>query len=245
MSQYTISIKSIINIKSHPAPYNDVVFADTAKKIERGREIFFNFNYAGDDDFKRLFENAFLVEYLERDIYCNDVDLFLIALRNDIEIKSPLFYKRYEAIKTLEKNLLSKGETTTSSGAFSENSNDNTNDSESSRDTRSDSSSGGSNNKSLGATYPQNLIVTNRIESVKYSDSGAFSENSSSASSSGNSTRTGTRTGTRNGSRDGENKNVSTREINSLDKIELYIAAQRDIIDEFVKSLSPLFIHIF
>lgn len=40
MSQYTISIKSIINLNSHLAPYNDYVFADTAKKLSAAEKSF-------------------------------------------------------------------------------------------------------------------------------------------------------------------------------------------------------------
>ena len=108
MSQYTISLKSIINIKSH-FNNNDDVFADTKQKIKRGRELFFNYDYDGDKVFKDLFEDAFMIRYLEQNIYCNDIDLFELTLENEVKIKAPIFYGKYKDIQRLKELVISEG----------------------------------------------------------------------------------------------------------------------------------------
>ena len=228
MSQYTISLKSIINIKSHLEPYNDDVFADTAKKIERGREIFFNFDYPGDAEFKELFETAFIIKNLTENIYCLDVDLFMLALKNDVLIRAPYFYKRYQAVKELNENDLSLGDKITHT---SERSGENEN--KSAATNKAESSNSG---KSKSSQFPQD-IVASAFGDIKYMDGGTASDNSGKSS--------GSNTGEQSGTFAEHFSESTQRDISKVERLELYLNLQRDIITEFVNSFNNLFMLIW
>jgi len=170
MSQYTISIKSIINIESHLPPFDDDVFANTEKKIERGRQILFNFDYEGGDDFKRLFEESFIIKNLEKDIYCYDVDLFLLTLKNEVQKKAGLYYKKYSAISDLALSDLRAAEKSTL-------------ESEGTAKTSS-------KNKTLSSQFPRDIADAEEFSDVKHLDNGGMGENSGDTKSTTKSTQT-------------------------------------------------------
>lgn len=225
MSQYSISLKSIINIKSH-FKYNDDVFADTKKKIERGREIFFNFNYDGDDKFKELFERKFLLKNLEESIYCLDADLFILQLENEVKTLAPIYYEKYNAIAELIKTGSMLGDTTRYTRELNEEHSDTA--------TSDTSASSSGTNKSKSSQFPQDINASS-FENVNYMDSGNISENKSS-SSSGNKSKS-----------DGTAKHVETATTHNvtIDKLERYLSLQLNVIEDFVNALNGLFMRIW
>lgn len=202
MSQYTITINSLINIHSHFEPYNDDVFADVHKKFERAREMFFTFDYSGNDEFKNLFENAFLIEYLRRDIYTEDVELFTIALENEVKTKSRLYFPKWNIINNQLTEINNKLGVVESEGQ-----NSTTN-----------------NNKSLASQFPQEIKSASDFGSVRHMDSGAMSRGDGTA-----------------------NSHFKSVEYNSklLHMREVLELQSEDVIQEFVKSLSDLFMGVF
>ena len=216
MSQYSISIKSIINIESHNPPYNDNVFADVPKKIERGREIFFNYDYEGDAVFKELFEKAFILNYLDESIYCLDVDLFKLNLENDVKIKAPLFYNKYKAVQELKNTELAIGDIDTSSRQ-----------SQAQSDTSAESSSTG---KSKTSQFPQD-INTNNFQNVRYMDAGSISDNENESKSANISSMTETVKNSRN--------------TDVINKLAYYMQLENNVISDFVKSFRDMFMGIW
>lgn len=215
MSQYSISLKSIINLKSH-FNNNDDVFADTKKKIERGRELFFNFDYAGDKTFKELFENKFMIDNLTQSIYTLDVDTFIMALEADVKNKAPIFYNKYKAIEELKNTDLTLGDKTVTKRELDEES-----------ELKAQSSSSG---KSKTSQFPQDISASN-FSNIRYMDGGSASDNSSGSESSGKNKHT---------------ENTETlRTVNAFDRIDKYLDLQLDVISEFVRSFDNLFIRIW
>lgn len=233
MSQYTISIKSIINLNSHLAPYNDDVFADTAKKIERGREIFFNFDYAGDDEFKRLFEEKFLIKNLQENICYDDVELFLLALKNDVQTKAPLYYKRYAAIADLKASDMTIGDSYKHTSR--RDSTGNRSDSATSTTSGKTSSEG----KTKSSQFPQDIEQSSDFDDIEYADGGNASVNDSTSSSSNKSDSSGKTNDTDIFSEE------SSRTISPLERMEQYIALQMDVISDFVNSFDNLFMGLW
>lgn len=229
MSQYSISIKSIININSHFEPYNDDVFGNVEKKIERGREILFNFDYEGDKKFKELFENKFLINYLTENIYCLDVDLFLLALQNDVKVKAPIYYNRYKAVEELKKTDLAIGDKTTVNRHLTENDNDKAN------STTKGSSSGVNKNKN--SQFPQDIVNASSFDSINYMDSGNSSETKNKSES------TNTSEGSRIAKHDENTETLSSGVV--FDKLEKYLELQLDVITDFVMSFNNLFMRIW
>ena len=227
MSQYTISLQSIINIKSHNPPYNDDVFADTRKKIERGREIFFNFDYEGDDKFKELFETAFIIQNIDNNIYCYDADLFMLALENDFKTKAPLFYKQYKAIEELKAADLT--DTTTSEGTINENRSDTA--------TAELNAESNSNGKSKSSQFPQDIATSGNFGNIDYMDAGNASENKTTSKSKNMSSGTGTT--------QHRDTRITTRNITKIEKLGEFLVLQQNIINDFVKSFSDLFMLIW
>lgn len=229
MSQYSISLKSIINIKSHNPPFNDDVYADTAKKIERGREIFFNFDYDGDAKFKELFENKFIINYLTENIYCLDVELFMLALQNDVRVKAPIFYNKYKAIEELKNTDLTLGDKTVTDRELDEEHADTAKSS-----TSATSSASG---KTKTSQFPQDISTAASFNSINYMDAGSASDNSNKSSSINTSDGNGTAK---------HNEHAETvRTVNAFDRIEKYLDLQLDVISDFVRSFNDLFIRIW
>jgi hypothetical protein len=229
MSQYSISLKSIININSHGEPYNDDVYANTPKKIERGREIFFNFDYDGDEKFKELFENKFIINYLTENIFCLDIDLFMLALQNDVKIKAPIFYNKYKAIEELKNADLTLGDKTTVNRQLDEEHEDTAK--------ATTKASGSGTGKSKTSQFPQDIENASSFNSINYMDAGNASETSNKSESSNTSDGSGT------------SKHVESSEtlrtVNAFDRIEKYLELQLDIITDFVMSFNNLFMRIW
>jgi hypothetical protein len=233
MSQYTISIKSIINLNSHLAPYNDDVFADTAKKIERGREIFFNFDYAGDDEFKRLFEEKFLIKNLQENICYDDVELFLLALKNDVQTKAPLYYKRYAAISDLAESDITIGD------SYKHTSRRDSTGNRSDSATSSTSGKTSSEGKTKSSQFPQDIEQSSDFDDIEYMDNGNASVNDSSSSSTNKSDSSGKSSDTDIFSEE------SSRTVSPFERIEQYLALQMDVITDFVNSFDNLFMGLW
>lgn len=233
MSQYTISIKSIINLNSHLEPYNDDVFADTAKKIECGREIFFNFDYAGNDEFKRLFEEKFLIKNLQENICYDDVELFLLALKNDVQTKAPLFYKWYAAIADLKESDMIIGE------RYKHTSRRDSTGSRSDSATSSTSGKTSSEGKTKSSQFPQDIEQSSDFDDIEYMDGGNASVNDSSSSSSNKSDSSGKSSDTDIFSEE------SSRTVFPFERIEQCLALQMDVITDFVNSFDNLFMGLW
>lgn len=233
MSQYTISIKSIINLNSHLEPYNDDVFADTAKKIERGREIFFNFDYAGDDEFKRLFEEKFIIKNLQENICYYDVELFLLALKNDVQTKAPLYYKWYAAIADLTESDITIGE------SYKHTSRRDSTGNRSDSATSSTSGKTSSEGKTKSSQFPQDIEQSSDFDDIEYIDGGNASVNDSSSSSTNKSESSGKSSDTDIFSEE------SSRTVSPFERIEQYLALQMDVITDFVNSFDNLFMGLW
>ena len=233
MSQYTISIKSIINLNSHLSPHNDDVFADTAKKIERGREIFFHFDYAGDDEFKRLFEEKFLIKNLQENICYDDVELFILALKNDVQTKSPLYYKRYAAIGDLSESDITIGD------SYKHTSRRDSTGSRSDSATSSTSGKTSSEGKTKSSQFPQDIEQSSDFDDIEYMDGGNASVNDSSSSSTNKSDSSGKTSDMDIFSEE------SSRTVSPLERMEKYITLQMDVISDFVNSFDNLFMGLW
>lgn len=233
MSQYTISIKSIINLNSHYEPHNDDVFADTAKKIERGREIFFNFDYTGDDEFKRLFEEKFLIKNLQENICYDDVELFLLALKNDVQTKAPLYYKGYAAIADLKASDITIGE------SYKHTSRRDSTGNRSDSATSSTSGKTSSEGKTKSSQFPQDIEQSSDFDDIEYMDGGNASVNDSTSSSTNKSDSSGKTNDTDIFSEE------SSRTVSPFERIEQYLALQMDVITDFVNSFDNLFMGLW
>ena len=227
MSQYSISLKSIINIKSH-FNNNDDVFADTRKKIERGRELFFNFDYEGDAEFKNLFEDKFMINYLDESIYTLDADTFILALENDVKTKAPIFYKKYLAINELKNDIILGSKHITDRELNEEHA-------DTAKSSTKATSSG--TGKSKTSQFPQDIVDAPNFGSINYMDAGNASETSNKSDSTNQSDGSGTA------------KNVEHTEVteitDALARIERYTYMQLDIISDFVRSFNDLFMRIW
>lgn len=240
MSQYSISLKSIINIKSH-FDNDDDVFANTKLKIKRGREIFFDFDYDGDDEFKELFENKFMINYLRESIYCDDADLFILALENEVKIKAPIFYNKYKAIQELKNADLALGDRTVTNrdGSDTKTNNGSSSNTASAQTSGSTSESG----KTKTSQFPQDIVSSGSFSSIDYMDAGTASDNSGSSSGTSSSTSRTTNSDNSDGSFVEHTETIHT--VNPFDRIEKYMELQLDVISDFVLSFRNLFMRIW
>lgn len=163
MSQYTISIKSIIDIENEHV--DKILFPNIEQRINIGRRIFFSLDYGvTDENFKTLFENGFLIANLDENICYDDVDKWIFKFHNDLKIKAPLYYKKYKAIESLTESVLTEiGGTKT---------------------TIENESSAEGSTKSLSSRFPKQ-IKEGQFSDVRYMDSGSTSESESSGKNSG------------------------------------------------------------
>ena len=106
MSLYTISLNELLKIR-YPE-----TFADVSEKINKGRELLFNFNYIEDEVFKNQFEKTFILTYLERDIAFQDFDYFLYILQTRIENVIDIYYKEWQVINSVKADMLLKSSIT-------------------------------------------------------------------------------------------------------------------------------------
>lgn len=227
MSQYSISLKSVINIKSHFTNEDDV-FADTKKKIERGRELFFNYDYEGSDEFKELFEEKFVINYLDESIYCLDVDLFLLALENDVITKAPIYFKKWSAVNNLKEDAILGSKRTTDRVLDEEHA-------DTAKSSTKATSSG--TGKTKTSQFPQDIVGASGFDAVKYMDAGNISNTNNSSNSENNSEGSGTAKHTEH--------TESSETFDVLAKIERYKNMELDIISDFVRSFSNLFMRIW
>lgn len=219
MSQYTICPRAYISIIDK-SRYNSSTFADYDKKIELGRDIFFNFDYGTDSEFKELFERTFLNTYFESDIYCNDIRQFMNRLKTDVRASIAPYYRLYKKIKE-DIDILQ-------TAAFRETV------SESGSDKGESVSSGNGKNKSLGSNFPNDIENATEFSDVKFMNSGSMGENSSEASSSAVNTRESSRTV----EHVEEGGNILDR-ITELQKLSF------NVIESAVKSFNYLFLGVW
>lgn len=172
MSSYTISLKSIISIKAQEK--GESTFADVRKLIDIGGDVLFPYdmysilNVASDyhdsvmmDEtykeecldsaiqsfFVPRFVRGFILKYLNRDICCDDIDLFLLYLEDKVRRKMPIYYSRFVLLNMeLEKEIgVVSGETSTKN-----------------------------DNKSLSSQFPKDIVNADEFHDVKHMDSGAM-----------------------------------------------------------------------
>lgn len=104
MSQYSVSLRAYIHMLDK-YKNNSATFADYAKKVIFGRSLFFSFDYAGDEEFKQLFEESFINKYFDCDVAYEDFNRFLFKLKTDTQRKAPVYYKMYTDVKNAENML--------------------------------------------------------------------------------------------------------------------------------------------
>lgn len=242
MSQYTISLKSIIDIKTRSAHY-----ADTRGRVETGREIFFPFNYKGTENetFKRLFETGFILWYLDENICFEDIEKWFMIFQNEVETKSPLFFARYEKIQALiDSDIKELGTDEVESEYSEENSGKH-----SQQDERTahgyGKTSGDNVTRALGSQFPYDIERAEDVFDVKHMDTGSLSDNESDIQTFTDSVDRGNSNGENSGNKSGRNKTTHKQSGNILDRIEKYTAQQRDIITDFIKSFNHLFMLVY
>lgn len=168
MSQYTISLRSIIRLLSEQN--NTPVFGDIKQYVENGRKYIFdysdlpklqNFDYL--EDFKKLFEKRFITYFFDENIYCNDIDTFLYVLNNEICSTMPIAFLKFQTlIKTNENELklISKNEQNATANA---------------------TSNGESSAKN--SDFPYNYNLDTDLSNVHYTSNGSKSESSNNSQS--------------------------------------------------------------
>ena len=139
---------------------------------------------------------------MRRDIYTEDVELFTIALENEVKTKSRLYFPKRNIIKKHLTEINNKLGVVESEGQ-----NSTTN-----------------NNKSLASQFTQEIKSASDFGSVRHMDSGAMSRGDGTA-----------------------NSHFKSVEYNSklLHMREVLELQSEDVIQEFVKSLSDLFMGVF
>lgn len=170
MSSYTISLKSIISIKAQEK--GESTFADVRKLVDIGGDVLFPYDMYGilnvASDYNNItdetymkeyldssiqsffvprFVRGFILKYLNRDICCDDIDLFLLYLEDKVRRKMPIYYSRFVLLNMkLEKELgVVSGETSTKN-----------------------------DNKSLSSQFPKDIVNADEFHDVKHMDSGAM-----------------------------------------------------------------------
>lgn len=211
MSQYTISLNELVKIR-YPETIGNIEL-----KIQKLREILFNYNYwVDDDEFKELFETAFIIRYIESDINNLDVDLWIAKLKITIQLKASLYYKQWNAINKLKSESLAQ----ISETVYSDNSSH----------TSNGESTADSTNTTKSSQFPQD-INANSFGDIQYMDAGSASESNSIGKSTVNDI----------------NEKTSQTIVNGniIDKIEQMSNAQSDVITRFVNELNDLFMLIY
>lgn len=212
MSQYSISLKSIIDISSFP----DVI-ENMQERVKFGREFFFNFEYEASKEFKELFENKFILDYLREDICYDDIDYWQMTLENAVKSKIPTYSKMYDALKKIATDEI-----------ISDNVSTHTHIGESHNKANSESS-GNSKSKGLGSSYPVDIAEADDFSDVKYMDNGNINE----ANSSGKNESVV--------DNDDKSTDKTVFNKNTLEKLNTLNKAQFDVIQGAVSSLSNLF----
>ena len=166
MSQYTMSLNSLINLESYYTKGEKCTFGNDKNKIEVGRKVLFSdvYGYNVPEPLKTQFETGFIIQNIERNICYNDSDLWLMALKNDLSIKAPLFVKKWQAIEQLKVSEIAKvRESETTGNATSKGKSEN-------------------NSKGLSSNYPENIKRAGNLEDVRYLDSGTMNNSTGSNS---------------------------------------------------------------
>lgn len=242
MSQYTMSLKSIIDIKTRSAHY-----ADTRGRVEAGRDIFFPFSYTGanDETFKKLFETGFILWYLDENICYEDLEKWYMIFQNEVETKAPLFYARYEKLKALIESDIKELGTDETERIYSEENSGTHAENDERRGHGYSKNSSDTVSRVIGSQFPYDIAGAEDIGTVKHADSGSMSDNESDIQSFSDSTERGNRSGENAGEKSGTDKITHKQSGNILDRIEKYNAQQRDVITEFIKSFNHLFVMIW
>lgn len=222
MSQYSVSLRAYIHMLDK-YKNNSATFADYAKKVIYGRSLFFSFDYAGDVEFKQLFEESFINKYFDCDVAYEDFNRFLFKLKTDTQRKAPVYYKMYTDVKNAENMLKTAGIIETSNESSSEHSTNSGN----------ASSSGTSKNKSSGSAFPNDIETAADFDDVKYMDSGSRSESESNTGS--------TSSGSSDTTHSAERRATHEHTGDLLQKITEFQRMEADIVESFVNSFNNLF----
>lgn len=170
MSLYTISLNELLKIR-YPE-----TFGDMKEKINKGRELLFNFNYIDDEKFRRQFETTFILTYLERDIAFQEFDYFLAMLQTRVENVIDIYYKEWQAINSIKADMLLKSSITenTEKDVFTSKSTN--------KSHGSSLSNSKSNSKTKSSQFPQDIIRSD-FDNIQYIDSGSQNQSDSNADS--------------------------------------------------------------
>ena len=218
MSLYTISINELLKIR-YPETFDNM-----KEKINKGRELLFNFNYINDENFKKQFETTFILTYLDRDIAFYNLEYFLALLQTRIENVIDIYYKEWQAINSLKSDMMLKSSITENLG----------------KDTANSSSSikskaiSSSNSKSKSSQFPQDILKSD-FDNIQYVDGGSHSVSDSEADSES--------------VNDVKNENIreytSSVTTDVLEKIQKLNKSATDIIQICVNSFNDLFLLIY
>lgn len=218
MSLYTISLNELLKIR-YPE-----CFGDMKEKINKGRELLFNFNYIEDEVFKNQFEKTFILTYLERDIAFQEFDYFLAMLQTRIENIIDIYYKEWKAINSVKADMLLKSSITenTEKDVFT------------SKSSNKSSGSSSSNSKTKSSQFPQDILQSD-FDNIQYMDGGAQNKSDSNANST-----------SQTDSINEDIKEYSSSVTNDiLEKIQNLNKSATDVIQNCVNSFNDLFLLIY
>lgn len=188
MAQYTTSMKALIELdflKEGILPHQLTI----TDYIERGRKLFFNFNYTGDAVFKEYFEKRFMTRYLLENINSDYPPLWAENLKNIVQIIVPLYYLKYEGLNqlTIDK-MLSDGIRVTDINKYGTSDVNSKNDTavrDSHNVSKTSTGSGSGSSTNTNSAFPFNVASTTSVNAIKYKTDGGKVESSNTATDSG------------------------------------------------------------
>lgn len=221
MALYTMTIEDSITAGAPPH-----LLGDVSKMVKWARDNYFNFAYNASSDFRELFEERFLLYYWSADVNEYSFELWLAKLKNETQIKAPIYARTFQEIQKLmanddlsftekEKYLENFSTKTTSEGTTT--------------------SKGTSNNKSSSSQFPQSVLSADDFSDIKFMDAGARSESGTNTDSTSNVS----------GDENSERKTERTRIENPLDVVQKLQSATFNVIENCVLTFSDLFLQVF
>ena len=223
MSKITTNLNSIINT------FCDNRYAPLTERMESAARVIFNYEYIEDEEARKIFENLFLSEYIDRNIYTPSVRLWLINLQARLQSAAPVFNHNMEVLKTNFKDIFTETVTDTTTDTDTDNK----------ADTSSQSvGTGTANNTSISSKFPQDLISVRNIKNTNYAENGQRSEGDTSQSMTNESHATG----------ESSTKTISNQttkqNADRLKLLEQYQALERNLIYDLVRELKDMFLII-
>lgn len=221
MALYTMTIEDSITAGAPPQ-----ILGDVSKMVKWARDNYFKFAYNASGDFRELFEERFLLYYWAADVNEYSFELWLAKLKNETQIKAPLYARTFKELQKLMEN---------DELSFTEKENYLENFSNDTTSIGKTSSTGASSNKSSSSQFPQSVLSADDFEDIKFMDAGSRSDTDSKTDSSSNVS----------GTENSERKTERTRVENPLSIIQKFQSATFNIIENCVLSFNDLFLDIF